>query len=115
MFIVSRTVVLSFVTVALAAAPLGCTSATDADGDLAATANLSTSNDDLVAALDLSPAQASQLATLADGTLGDNHAGPNIDQMVAVLTRVLDLSEGQVKKLRAFLQAQEDAYHRAHP
>jgi hypothetical protein len=100
MSIVNRKIVLSLVTVALVAAPLGCAAPGDASDEAVAseTADFSASSPNLMAAL-------------ADNT----HQGPTLDQVVTILTKVLDLTEGQVKKLRAFLQAQEDAYHRAHP
>ena len=104
MFNVSRTIVLSVVTVALAAGPLGCSAPSDASDEAVAsgTSDLSDSDIGLLSG---------QGARPSPSPLTDNQI---IDQMVATLTRVLDLTEKQVKELRAFLQAQADAYHHAH-
>jgi hypothetical protein len=107
MFIVNRIIVLSFVTVALAAGPLGCSAPSDANDDAVAsgTSDLSATNTGLLTTQEARPS----LSPLAD-----NHGGPTLDQIVAILTRALDLTEIQVKALRAFLQAQEDAYRHTH-
>jgi hypothetical protein len=96
MLVINRKIALSLVTVALVAAPLGCAAPSEA-------------SDEAVAS------ETADFSTSVPNLLADNHqAAPTLDQVVSMLTRVLDLSEAQVKKLREFLKAQEDAYHRAH-
>ncbi len=96
MSVVNRKIVLSLVTMALVAAPLGCAAPSDASNETVAS-------------------ETADFSASVPNLLADNHQAPTVDQVVSILTRVLDLTEAQVKKLRAFLQAQEDAYRHAHP
>jgi hypothetical protein len=109
---ISRAIVLSLFTAMIAAGPLGCASPSDASDDVASpTSDLSTSAKDPVVA------QVGQLLSQeapSPGPLADNHGAPSLDQVVEVLTDALDLTPIQVKKLRAFLLAQQAAYRHAH-
>jgi hypothetical protein len=102
MFNVSRTVVISLVTVTLAAGPLGCSAPSDASDEAVASGTSDFSDSDI----GLLSGQGAHPSPPTDNQI--------IDQMVATLTKVLALTEKQEKELRGFLQAQAEAYHHAH-